>query len=395
MKDTKVTPQNEALATAGGVFEPIAAELREPGSGGRFSGPQGGYLRSRDAGYMDRTDDPMVSARLCLEFRLRGGELVEGELEPVENGALASHRRLRTVRRVNGRPAVEHRKTPVFDELRPVEPYQQLRLEREGGALAMRVIDLVVPIGFGQRGLIVAPPGTGRTILLQQIAHSVAANYPNMYSVLLLIDERPEEVTQIRRAVPIEVVASSSDQETSNHVRTASLILDRAKRLVEEGKDALLLVDSMTNLCRAFNSVGPDGYRRLDGSVDPAALSEGRAFLSEARNFDDAGSLTIVGTLVTGTGNDADEIIAREIRRSANLEVVLSRELSSRRVWPAIDIAASTSSQSDLFLSAEAIETMARVRAELERETPGDAMAEVLDLLRNYESNEDLILSVE
>src|SRR5690606_1562761 len=244
------------------------------------SGPQGGYLRSPEAAYIERPDDPMVSARLCVEYRLRGGELVEGELEPVENGVLGSHRRLRNVRRVNGRPAVEHRNVPIFEDLRPVEPYQQLRLERDAGPLAMRVLDLIVPVGFGQRGVIVAPPGTGRTILLQQIAHSVKANYPNMHAVFLLVGERPEEVTQIRRAVPLEVIASGSDAETKNHVRIAKLVLERAKRLVEEGKDALILLDSLTQLCRAFNAVGPEGYRVIDGSISTTALSEARAYLA-------------------------------------------------------------------------------------------------------------------
>ncbi|HLU48294.1 MAG TPA: transcription termination factor Rho, partial [Planctomycetota bacterium] len=192
-----------------------------------------------------------------------------------------------------------------------------------------------------------------------------------------------------------EVIASGSDAETKNHVRIAKLVLERAKRLVEEGKDALILLDSLTQLCRAFNAVGPEGYRVIDGSISTTALSEARAYLAEARNFDDAGSLTILATLVSGNGNPADELIARELRRAANLEVVLSRDLAARRVWPAVDIAASTSSQSDLFLSAEAIEMMAWLRSKTERKTPADAMGFVLDTLRAYESNEDLILRVE
>jgi transcription termination factor Rho len=384
------------VPTFSGVFESQRREVGPAGSPtGRFVRHQGGFVRSRKRNYQERPDDPMISARLCQDFDLRGGEEIEGELESPDAAALVTHPRVKTVKTVNGLPAANHRKAPIFEDLRSVDPYQPLRFERENGPLSMRVLDLLLPVALGQRVLIVAPPRSGRTILLQQLAASLAANYPQTHHALLLIDERPEEVTEVRRVVPIEVVAGSTDQGAYDHIRLARLMVERAKRIVETGRDAVILLDSVTALCRAFHAVFATGSRSLDGTISPEALEATRVFLGAARNFDEAGSLTIIATLLSETGRPSDDRICQEIRRTEGPEIVLSRELSRQRVWPAIDLGRSTSSLAEQFLSTEAIEALARLRHEVERRTPPDAMGYVLDILRRYESNEDFVLKVD
>ena len=360
-----------------GVFEP-----------GRQTG---GHLRSMDANYRVRRDDVIVPDNICRSFGLRGGETVLGSLSKTGNTNKTKQPTLADVERINDTVANEYIEVKAFDGLLPIDPRQALRFETEGGPLAMRVVDLMTPIGLGQRGLIVAAPRTGKTVLLQQMAEGVAKNFPDIYMMVLLIDERPEEVTDMRRTVHGEVVASSNDEDPSSHTRIAKLMIEKAKRLVECRQDVVILLDSLTRLGRAFN-VGIRGRgRTMSGGLDARALVEPKAIFGAARNIEGGGSLTIMATALIDTGSRMDEVIFNEFKGTGNMEIELSRELANRRVWPAIDLNTSGTRKEELLLSEAALAVSHRIRRTLSGKGPERSMELLLEHMERYSNNHEFV----
>ena len=331
------------------------------------------------------------------QLRLRGGELIEGRARPAGRrrdrpgpGLFEMH----TIERINGFPAEEHALVVPFADLTAVRPDRRMTLETAGGPPSTRLIDLLAPIGFGQRALIVAPPRTGKTVLLEHIAQGIETNHPHAQVLILLVDERPEEVTHMRRNVPGEVVASSNDLDADHHVRVARLTVERAKRRVERGEDVVILLDSLTRVGRAFNHVTAVSSRTLSGGLDHRALSEPKALFGAARNLEEGGSLTIIATALIETGSRMDEIIFSEFKGTGNMELVLSRDLADRRLFPAIDLAASGTRNEGDLLSPEELRVAAYMRRSL---AGGDAVAGangLLEVLRRTANNADLVATL-
>jgi transcription termination factor Rho len=311
-----------------------------------------GYLRSAEASYLDSPDDVFVAPAQIKRFGLRTGDIVEGDVRPAK--PWERHLSLLRVDRVNGLPADAAATRGNFDTLKPQYPDTRLRLETADGALPMRVVDLFAPIGKGQRGLIVAPPRAGKTMLLQQMANAIAENHPEVVLIILLLDERPEEVTGMREAVPsAEVVSSTFDEKPARHVAVAAMVEEKAKRLVESGRDVVILLDSITRLARAHNAVAPSKGRILSGGVEAGALDKPKRFFGAARKIAGGGSLTIIGTALVDTGSRMDEVIFEEFKGTGNMELVLDRDLANRRIFPAIDLFKSGTRKEELLLSQE------------------------------------------
>jgi transcription termination factor Rho len=281
-----------------------------------------------------------------------------------------------------------------FDDLTPIDPRQQIRLETGREPLTTRVMDLLTPIGRGQRGLIVAPPRTGKTVLLQHIAQAVAHNHPDMHLMMLLIDERPEEVTDMRRSVRGEVIASSSDRDTTSHIRTAQQVLERARRLAEEGKDAFVLLDSLTRLARAYNRNTGAGGRTMSGGIDTRALEVPKRLFGAARVFEEGGSLTVIGTALIDTGSRMDEVIFQEFKGTGNMELVLDRRLADRRVYPALDIAQSGTRKEERILPPDVYQQVTLLRRTLMDLKPGEALESLVQQLGRHESNADFLAKI-
>nr|WP_245527917.1 transcription termination factor Rho [Ammonifex degensii] len=366
-------PEPSALPRARGVLEIL---------------PDGyGFLRPHK--YLPSPDDIYVSASQIRKFDLRTGDLVEGVVRrPKENEKYFA---LLRVERVNGQPADELPSRPHFDNLTPLYPCERIRLETTPDRIAPRIIDLIAPLGKGQRGLIVAPPKAGKTTLLKEIANSITANHPEIYLIILLIDERPEEVTDISRSVKAEVVSSTFDEPPENHVKVAEMVLERAKRLVEHGRDVAILLDSITRLARAHNLVIPPSGRTLSGGVDPAALHKPKRFFGAARKLEEGGSLTILATALIETGSRMDEVIFEEFKGTGNMELVLSRSLAERRIFPAIDVKRSGTRKEELLLSREELELVWYFRRATNEMTPWEAMEHLLEEIRRTRSNEELV----
>jgi transcription termination factor Rho len=346
--------------------------------------PKGfGFLRNAARNYVAQQADAYVPAPLIQKFRLREGLLLTG---PVEAPRKGSGPRLARVEQIEGQPPEQYAPRK-FDDLTPIDPHDQIRLETEAEPLTTRVMDLLTPIGKGQRGLIVAPPRTGKTILLQHIAQAVVRNHPEMHVIMLLIDERPEEVTEIRRTVRGEVIASSSDRDAASHVRTAELCVERAKRLAEQGKQTFVLLDSLTRLARAYNkNVGNSG-RTMSGGVDIRALEVPKRLFGTARVFEEGGSLTVMGTALIDTGSRMDEIIFQEFKGTGNMELVLDRRLADRRVYPAIDISQSGTRKEERLLAPEVLQKVVLLRRTLVQMQPIQAMEMLVKKLGEYDSN--------
>jgi transcription termination factor Rho len=346
-----------------------------------------GFLRNATRHYAAQSADPYVPAPLIQQLKLREGLLVGG---PVEAGKKGSGPRLMRVEQIEGQPPSQFARRN-FDDLTPIDPHEQIVLETGKEPLTTRVMDLLTPIGKGQRGLIVAPPRTGKTILLQHIAQAVAKNHPEMHVSMLLIDERPEEVTEMRRTVKGEVIASSSDRDTASHVRTAELVVERAKRLAEQGKQAFVLLDSLTRLARAYNkNVGNSG-RTMSGGIDIRALEVPKKLFGTARVFEEGGSLTVMGTALIDTGSRMDEIIFQEFKGTGNMELVLDRKLSDRRIFPAIDISQSGTRKEERILPAEVLQRVTLLRRSLVSLNPVAAMESLVKKLAEYPSNADFL----
>src|SRR6478609_1986989 len=341
--------------------------------------PKGfGFLRNPSRHYAAQAGDPYVPAPLIQKHSLREGMLIGGTIEPPRKGAGGP--RLTAVAHIEQQ---EPRQVAFrnWDELTPIDPHEQIRLETPGGPLTTRVMDLFTPIGKGQRGLIVAPPRTGKTVLLSHIAQAVTINHPEMHLIMLLVDERPEEVTEMRRTVKGEVVASSSDNDAGNHVRLAELVMERAKRLAEQGRQVFVLLDSITRLSRAYNrNVGNSG-RTMSGGIDSRAMEVPRRLFGSARVFEEGGSLTVMGTALIDTGSRMDEVIFQEFKGTGNMELVLDRKLADRRVFPALDIAQSGTRKEERLLPADVYRQVTLLRRTLASMKPVEAMESLVQQL--------------
>jgi transcription termination factor Rho len=342
-----------------------------------------GFLRNAVRHYAAQPADPYVPGPLIQKMRLREGLLLAGPLEPGKKG---SGPRLLRVEQIEGQ-APERYVPRNFDELTPIDPHEQIVLETGTEPLTTRVMDMLTPIGKGQRGLIVAPPRTGKTILLQHIAQAVVKNHPEMHLSMLLIDERPEEVTEMRRTVKGEVIASSSDRDTASHLRTAELVVERARRLAEQGKQVFVLLDSLTRLARAYNkNVGTSG-RTMSGGIDIRALEVPKRLFGTARVFEEGGSLTVMGTALIDTGSRMDEIIFQEFKGTGNMELVLDRKLADRRIFPAIDMGQSGTRKEERILPPEVLERVTLLRRSLIKLNTVSAMESLVKKLADYPSN--------
>jgi len=366
-----------------------SAELHE-GGGVLELHPSGyGFLRDPTANYERRLTDPFVPGSMIEKYGLRQGVYIRGLVQPGKKG---QGPRLREIHDVDGLPPQDYPKVKSFDELTPINPEEWLRLETGSEPLTTRVMDLLTPIGKGQRALIVAPPRTGKTVLLQHISQAIATNYPEMKLIILLVDERPEEVTDFRRVCKnAEVVASSLDCEIESHVRLSQLIVERCRRLAEMGKDVFLLMDSITRLARAFNKwVGNTG-RTMTGGIDVKAMDVPKKLFATARAFEEGGSLTIVATALIDTGSRMDELIFQEFKGTGNMELVLDRRLADRRIWPAIDITQSGTRREEKLLPPDMLRAVTILRRMLSSMNPVDAMEQLTAKLAKYKSNRDFI----
>jgi transcription termination factor Rho len=350
-----------------------------------------GFLRPNY--YLPSSEDIYVSPSQIRRFDLRTGDLISGQARrPKENERYFA---LLRVEMVNGKDPEELRDRTFFDNLTPIFPNRRLRLEHDQGDLSSRLIDLITPIGAGQRGLIVSPPKAGKTVLLKKIANSLHKNYPELEIIVLLIDERPEEVTDMERSVHGDVVASTFDELPENHVRVSEMVLERARRMVEDGKDVVILLDSITRLARAHNLVIPPSGRTLSGGLDPAALHKPKRFFGAARNIEEGGSLTIIATALVDTGSRMDDVIYEEFKGTGNLELHLDRKLYERRVFPAIDIKRSGTRKEELLLSADELEVMWTIRRNTNSLGTSEAIEMLLERLKNTRSNREFLRMVQ
>src|ERR1035437_2792255 len=348
-----------------------------------------GFLRATDYNYLPGPDDIYVSPSQIRRFNLRTGDTVAGQIRPPKEGE--RYFALLKVETVNFEPPEVARDKILFDNLTPLYPDEKLTLETTPDNMPMRVMELVAPIGKGQRGLIVAPPRTGKTMLIQNIANSIAANHPEVYLIVLLIDERPEEVTDMQRSVNGEVVSSTFDEPASRHIQVAEMVIEKAKRLVEHKRDVVLLLDSITRLARAYNTVVPPSGKVLSGGVDSNALQRPKRFFGAARNIEEGGSLTIVATALIDTGSRMDDVIFEEFKGTGNMEIILDRKLVDKRTFPAIDIQRSGTRKEELLIPKEDLARVWVLRKVLNPLSPVEAMELLIDKLGKTRSNGEFL----
>jgi len=354
-----------------------------------------GFLRSPDANYLPGPDDIYVSPSQIRRFSLRTGDTVEGQIRSPKEGE--RYFALLKVSSINFEEPERARHKINFDNLTPLYPDERVRMEVNDPSVkdrSARVIDLVAPLGKGQRALIVAPPRTGKTVLLQNIAQSVAHNHPECYLIVLLIDERPEEVTDMQRSVNGEVISSTFDEPASRHVQVTEMVLEKAKRLVEHGRDVVILLDSITRLGRAYNTVVPSSGKVLTGGVDANALQRPKRFFGAARNIEEGGSLTIIATALIDTGSRMDEVIFEEFKGTGNSEIVLDRKISDKRVFPAMDVTRSGTRKEELLVQPDVLKKMFVLRRILNPMGTVDAMEFLLDKLKQTKNNEEFFDSM-
>ncbi len=407
----KSKPEKDNTVT--GTFEP---------SGERG----GGFIRIAKSNYRMQNSDPFVSEKLRAELQLRGGETVIGEAgvsrgnqRPRQNRSRngrngrndrgrrnqrgrgdnrdsqpMSKMQLQSVATINGKDLSDYAEIEPFEDLTAINPQEQLKFSTKGGPSSMRVVDLMAPIGLGQRGLIVAPPRTGKTVLLQQMAHGIATNHPDIYMMVLLIDERPEEVTEMRRTVNGEVIASSNDEDVANHIRLARLMTAKAKRHVEMGENVVILLDSLTRLGRAFNVGNRGRGRTMSGGLDVSALLEPKAIFGSARNVEGGGSLTIIASALIETGSRMDDVIFNEFKGTGNMEIMLSRKMADRRVWPAIDLVQSGTRREELLLDEASLKASTAIRRTLTDRNPIEAMEKLTGAMMKCDTNDEFVRQV-
>lgn len=352
-----------------------------------------GFLRSSDYNYLSSPDDVYVSQSQIKLFGLKTGDTVRGGIRPPKEGE--KYFPLIKVEKINGREPAYVRDRVPFDYLTPLFPYEKFQLTGHPQQnMSSRIVDLITPIGKGQRALIVAQPKTGKTVLLKDIANAIAANHPETYLIILLIDERPEEVTDMARSVKAEVIASTFDEPADRHVKIANIVLEKAKRMVECGHDVCILLDSITRLARAYNTVQPASGKVLSGGVDANALHKPKRFFGAARKIEGGGSLTIIATALTETGSKMDEVIFEEFKGTGNSEIQLDRKLANKRVYPAIDIVASSTRRDDLLADKETLQRVWILRKHLSDMNPIEAMEFMKDRMKNTQTNEEFLISM-
>lgn len=349
-----------------------------------------GFIRSDN--YLPGEHDVYVSPAQIRRFGLKTGDIVTGNTKvKTEKEKFCA---LLYLKSVNGLHPEANAKRPNFEDLTPIFPNERIRLERPGGSLAMRIVDEIAPIGKGQRGMIVSPPKAGKTTLLKDVANSITKNNPEMYLIILLIDERPEEVTDVKESIEgknVEVVSSTFDELAERHKRISEMVIERAKRLVEAGKDVAILLDSITRLARAYNLTVPPSGRTLSGGLDPAALHMPKRFFGAARNMREGGSLTILATALVDTGSKMDDVVYEEFKSTGNMELVLDRKVAEKRVFPAIDIPKSSTRKEDLLLNSEEQQAMDNIRKALNGMKSDDAVETILNLFARTRNNEEFV----
>nr|WP_299034242.1 transcription termination factor Rho [uncultured Tenacibaculum sp.] len=351
-----------------------------------------GFLRSSDYNYLSSPDDIYVSQSQIKLFGLKTGDTVRGNVRPPKEGE--KYFPLIRVSKINGLNPNIVRDRVSFEHLTPLFADEKFNLAEKGSSLSTRIIDLFSPIGKGQRGMIVAQPKTGKTVLLKDVAKAIAANHPEVYQIVLLIDERPEEVTDMQRSVRGEVVASTFDEPADKHVRVANIVLEKAKRLVECGHDVVILLDSITRLARAYNTVAPASGKILSGGIDANALHKPKRFFGAARNIENGGSLTIIATALTETGSKMDEVIFEEFKGTGNMELQLERNIANRRIYPAIDLIKSSTRRDDLLLDEKTVQRMWVLRKYLADMNPIEAMEFIQDRIKRSLNNEEFLISM-
>ncbi|MDD4373850.1 MAG: transcription termination factor Rho [Bacteroidales bacterium] len=352
-----------------------------------------GFMRSSDYNYLNSPDDIYVSQSQIKLFGLKTGDTIKGTIRPPKEGE--KYFPLIKVDMINGRSPEEVRDRIPFDYLTPLFPEEKFTLTgHKENTMSTRIMDMFAPIGKGQRGLIVAQPKTGKTVLLKEVANAIASNHPEVYLIILLIDERPEEVTDMARSVNAEVISSTFDEPADKHVKIANIVLEKAKRLTECGHDVVILLDSITRLARAYNTVSPASGKVLSGGVEANALQKPKRFFGAARKIENGGSLTIIATALIDTGSKMDEVIFEEFKGTGNMELQLDRRLSNKRIWPAIDIVASSTRREDLLIDKEAMQRIWVLRNHLSDMTPIEAMEFLKDKMRFTQTNEEFLISM-
>ena len=354
--------------------------------------PEGyGFLRSPKNNYLQGPEDVYVSLSQIKRFNLKTGDRVAGLIKvPTEMDG--KYPALVKIESINGRPPEEMKKRPFFDDLVPFFPEEKFKLEREGEEnFSMRVVDLFTPIGKGQRGLIVSPPRAGKTVLLQEIAKSIRKNHPEVYLIILLIDERPEEVTDWKRKVDAEIISSTFDEPAERHAQVSQIVLEKAKRMVELGEDVAVLLDSLTRMTRAYNVLAPHSGRTMSGGLDATALHMPKKFFGSARNIENGGSLTIIATCLIETGSRMDDVIYEEFKGTGNMEIILDRKLSDKRIFPAMDLKRSGTRREELLLSQNVLNKIWILRKILSDMTPDESMEFLLQKMKLYKTNEEFL----
>lgn len=351
-----------------------------------------GFLRSSDYNYLASPDDIYVSPSQIKLFGLKTGDTVKGQIRPPKEGE--KYFALLRVESVNGKTTEEIRDRVPFEYLTPLFPEELLKLSTKPSIMSTRVLDMFAPIGKGQRGMIVAQPKTGKTVLLKEIANAIAENHPECYLIILLIDERPEEVTDMARSVKAEVISSTFDEQADRHVKVSNIVLEKAKRMVECGHDVVILLDSITRLARAYNTVIPSSGKILSGGVDANALHKPKRFFGAARNVENGGSLSIIATALIDTGSKMDEVIFEEFKGTGNMELQLDRKLANKRVYPAIDVPASGTRREDLLMSKEELQRVWILRKFMSDMNSVEAMEFLLDRMKGTRSNDEFLISM-
>jgi transcription termination factor Rho len=374
----KATTENQGKIYAEGVLETL---------------PDGfGFMRAPDQNYLAGPDDVYVSPSQIRRFNLRTGDTISGQIRPPKEGE--RYFALLKVESINFEEPEAARHKILFDNLTPLYPQEKFNLEAPSGGITTRIIDLIAPIGKGQRALITSPPKAGKTMILKDLANAIAENHPEVYLIVLLIDERPEEVTDMQRNVKAEVISSTFDEPATRHVQVADMVIEKAKRLVEHKRDVVILLDSITRLARAHNSVVPHSGKILSGGVDSNALHKPKRFFGAARNIEEGGSLTIIGTALIDTGSRMDEVIFEEFKGTGNSEIVLDRKLSERRTYPAIDITKSATRREELLLPAATLNRMYILRKVLSPLSPVDSMEFLMEKIKATDDNAEFLASM-
>jgi len=395
-KDLKI-PDTSDLRKQDLIYKILEAQTKKDGltfSSGVLEVLNDGYgfLRSSDYNYLPSPDDIYVSPSQIKRFTLRTGDHVSGQVRPPKEGERFFA--LLRVEAVNGKDPEEIRGRTLFDNLTPLYPTKRIKLESAPGEYAMRIMELLSPTGKGQRGLIVSPPKTGKTVLLQKIANSISRNHPEIKLIMLLIDERPEEVTDMQRSVKAEVISSTFDEPPERHVQVANMVIEKAKRMVETGDDVVILLDSITRLARAHNTTQPHSGKILSGGVDASALHKPKRFFGTARNIEDGGSLTIMATALIETGSRMDDVIFEEFKGTGNLEIILDRDLADRRIYPAFNVNKSGTRKEELLMNEDELNKVWILRKILSDFGTIEAMDFLLNKMRGTMNNKEFLLSM-